>query len=164
MLKESLKGLYFDLHYLLRRDVRLLRRIRQEKLLVVLNLHKISPQTNPFWQPLHPELFDGLLSFLKTRFRIALFREIELSGEDKADKDKPVAVLSFDDGYYDFIEYASPLLEKHNLKANMNVIPACAESGLPPWNIQLYDFLNSVPRLLINEIRLPRLRRKIKRR
>ncbi len=162
MFKESLKGLYFNLHRLLRRDARLLRRIRQENLLVVLSLHKISPQTNPFWQPLHPELFDDLLFFLKRHFRVALFRELKLISEDKADKDKPVVVLSFDDGYYDFIEYAAPLLEKHSLKANMNVIPAGSESGFPPWNIQLYDFLNSVPRSLINEVRLPGFDAKLK--
>ncbi len=150
MFKDSLKIVFFNLARTLRYDVRFLRRIRQKDLLVVLNLHQISPIVNPFWQPLHPRLFDDLLSFLKHHFHIVLFRELEFVG-----KDKPAAILSFDDGYHNFVEYGLPILKKHGLKANMNIIPSCVESGLPPWNIQLYDFLNSVPNTLINEMRLP---------
>lgn len=135
---------------ILRKDGRLLRKIRGENLVVVLNLHQVSPHQNPFWSPLHPAIFDDLLGFLKQNFEVVLFRELS-----EIKSDKPLAVLSFDDGYYNFIEYAAPLLEKYKLSANMNIIPACAESGEPIWNVRLYDFLNSAPRNLINQINLP---------
>ena len=149
-MREKLKGVYFLIQKLLRKDARLLEKIRREDLLVVLNLHQVSPQQNPFWSPLHPQIFEDLLVFLKEIFEVVLFRDLQSAGSKK-----PKAILSFDDGYYNFIEYAAPLLEKHELRANMNVIPSCVESGEPMWNIKLYDFLNSAPKSLIDEINLP---------
>lgn len=149
MMRESLKFLYYFLQRILRKDVKLLRKIKRENLVIALNLHQISPVENPFWSPLKPEIFDDLLKFLKENFEVVLFRDLA-----QVKSQKPLAILSFDDGYYDFIEYAAPILEKHNLKANMNIIPSCVETGKPMWNVKLYDFLNSAPRSLINEIRL----------
>jgi len=125
-------------------------KIERENLVVVLNLHQVSPHQNAFWPPLHPEVFDDLLGFLKENFELLLFCELaEIRSK------KPLAVLSFDDGYYNFIEYGLPLLDKHGARANMNIIPACVESGRPMWNIQLYDFLNAAPLSLVNDVRLP---------
>ncbi|MCA9794269.1 MAG: polysaccharide deacetylase family protein [Candidatus Eremiobacteraeota bacterium] len=53
-------------------------------------------------------------------------------------------MLSFDDGYRDFLEFALPQLRRRSLPANMNIIPECVLSGRPPWNVLLYDFLSSV--------------------
>jgi peptidoglycan/xylan/chitin deacetylase (PgdA/CDA1 family) len=149
-MKEHLKTGYYFLQKALRRDAALLEKIRREDLVTVLNLHQVSPHENPFWSPLKPEIFDDLLAFLKENFEIVLFGEI-----DEAKSAKPLAVLSFDDGYYNFIEHAAPLLKKHGLRANMNVIPSCVESGVPMWNVRLYDFLNSAPKRRIDEIDLP---------
>lgn len=149
-MREKLKAVYFLVQKLMRKDARLLEKIRREDLLVVLNLHQVSPHRNPFWSPLAPQIFEDLLIFLKENFEVVLFGDLNSSNSKK-----PSAILSFDDGYYNFIEYAAPLLEKHGLRANMNVIPSCVESGEPMWNIKLYDFLNSAPKSLIDEIRLP---------
>lgn len=151
--RSYLKRVYFTFLAGLGRDASLLQRIRRRDLLLVLNLHRVSPERNPFWSPLHPTLFEDLLIFLKRHFQVVRFCDL-----GSAEGGRPVAVLSFDDGYHDFVEYAMPLLHKHGLQANQNIIPACVESGRPPWNIQLTDFLNSAPRTLINELRLPGFR------
>jgi peptidoglycan/xylan/chitin deacetylase (PgdA/CDA1 family) len=149
-MKEHLKTGYYFLQKVLRKDAGLLEKIRRENLVTVLNLHQVSPHENPFWSPLKPEIFDDLLAFLKENFEVVLFREIE-----EVKSEKPLAVLSFDDGYYNFYEFAAPLLKKHELRANMNIIPSCVETGAAMWNIRLYDFLNSAPKILIDEIELP---------
>ena len=128
----------------------MLDKIKRENLIVVLNLHQVSPHENPFWPPLHPVVFDNLLGFLEDNFELTLFRDLA-----KPTGRKPRVILSFDDGYYNFIEYALPLLKKRRVSANMNIIPSCVESGQPMWNIQLYDFLNTAPLGLINDIHLP---------
>jgi peptidoglycan/xylan/chitin deacetylase (PgdA/CDA1 family) len=149
-MKEHLKTGYYLLQKLLRKDAALLAKIRRERLVTVLNLHQVSPHENPFWSPLKPEIFDDLLGFLKENFEVLLFGEIETSKSEK-----PLAVLSFDDGYYNFYEFAAPLLKKHDLRANMNIIPSCVETGAPMWNIRLYDFLNAAPKKSIDAIDLP---------
>ena len=149
-MKEHLKSGYYLLQKILRKDAALLEKIRREKLVTVLNLHQVSPHENPFWSPLKPEIFDDLLAFLKENFEVVTFGEIA-----GAKSEKPLAVLSFDDGYYNFYEFAAPILKKHALRANMNIIPSCVETGAPMWNIKLYDLLNSAPRAQIDEIDLP---------
>jgi len=97
-----------------------------------------------------PEVFDEFCSWLARTFDVR-----PLSGLGGQRSDRPVAVISFDDGYHDFIEYALPILSKHSLPCNLNVIPQCAETGLPIWNVRLYDLLNAAPVETINQIDLP---------
>jgi peptidoglycan/xylan/chitin deacetylase (PgdA/CDA1 family) len=141
----------------------LLGRIRRSEALVILNLHRVSPEVNPYWSPIHPRHFDALLIFIKNHFEVVLFRDLaqRRALATAGTARRPRLVLSFDDGYYDFIDYALPLLEKHGLPANLNVIGDCVLSGQPPWNVLLYDFLRSSPNSLINEAVPPGFGRKL---
>src|SRR3954449_2945290 len=97
----------------------LLRRLRaREGAVLILNLHRVSPDWNPYWPPLHPDLFDQLLAFLRPHCRFVNFAALrdEANGRDST----PLAVLSFDDGYSDFLEYAVPIMESHGVSANLN--------------------------------------------
>ena len=147
--RARLKPLYFALLTAAGTQGRLLRRIRRQDALTVLNLHRVSPHPNPFWPPLHPDLFEDLLVFLKRRFHV-----IGFSDAASPTRGRPRVILSFDDGYADFVEHAMPLLRTHGLTANQNIIPACVESGQPPWTVQLSDFLSAAPRSLVNDMRL----------
>lgn len=93
--RDTLKHLYFRLLQVAGSDRRLLGNIRKQDLLIILNLHQVSPVSNPFWPPLAPNVFDELLRFLKRHFFVSTF-----AGLANAPEDRPCAVLSFDDGYY----------------------------------------------------------------
>lgn len=151
--RARLKQTYFTLLRLARQDARLLRQIQARELVVILNLHQVSPHQNHFWPPLAPQVFEDLLIFLKQHFEVTRFDALGQS--DGASGARPRAILSFDDGYYNFVEYAQPLLEKHRLAANLNIIPECVETGKPIWNVRLYDFLNATSCSLINDLQLP---------
>lgn len=106
--------------------------------------HRVSPQRDKLWDPLSPERFDEILKYLKSNFEIQLAENIlsqtsALSNGEGAKK--KLAALVFDDGYKDFIEYALPLLKKHDLPASMYVVTSCVESGLPPWTYILDNAL-----------------------
>lgn len=64
-------------------------------------------------------------------------------------------VLSFDDGYADFLKVAMPLLRKHGLRANQNVIPECIENGLPPLNVLMQDFVGRAPMSHVRQLGIP---------
>jgi peptidoglycan/xylan/chitin deacetylase (PgdA/CDA1 family) len=69
----------------------------------------------------------------------------ELPAGELADGEGPLVILSFDDGYRDFIEYAMPILDRFDLRVNQNVIPSCVVTGRPPWTVELADALTSAP-------------------
>jgi peptidoglycan/xylan/chitin deacetylase (PgdA/CDA1 family) len=68
---------------------------------------------------------------------------------------KPKMVISFDDGYADFVDYALPILDELNIPSNQNIIPYCVESGEPPWNVKIYDFLHQAPLSLVHDVKIP---------
>lgn len=158
MIKKYMKNTIFFLLNLINTQKKYLNYIQKNNKLVILNLHKISLEKNPFYPPLKPKLFDELLKYIIKYFNVITFEEIE---EYKKSK-KPNLILSFDDGYYDFLEYAVPIMKKYNIKANLNIIPKCMESGMPMWNIKLYDFLNSVSIKEINNLNIKGFSYKLK--
>jgi len=134
-----------------------LRSIRNNEQLVILNLHRISDDENPFYPSLSSKLFEELIKFVTKEFNVITFRRIDQFKKSQ----KPNIILSFDDGFYDFFENAMPLLDKYNIRANLNVIPQCVESGKPVWDVMLGDILNSASADKINSIELPNFNMKL---
>jgi peptidoglycan/xylan/chitin deacetylase (PgdA/CDA1 family) len=155
--RKQLKRLYYLLLHLIRHEQNLISGLRGQKRLLVLNLHQVNPRRNPAYPPLPPEDLDELITFLKKSCYFA-----QLGAEnDNAHGDRIPVILSFDDGLHDFVEYAAPVLHRHRVAANQNVIIDCVDSGVPPWNIKLYDFLAGAPLSLLREVRLPGFDRRL---
>lgn len=153
--KQVKKLSFFVLNILLQKKY--LNNIILNNQLTILNLHRVSPESNLFYPPLHPKLFEELLLFLTKHFNVITFREI---GE-YAKSEKPNVILSFDDGFKDYVEYAVPIMEKHGVRSNQNIIPNCLETNEAMWDVKLFDFLNASPLSLIHEISLPGFEMKI---
>ncbi|MGE0636801.1 MAG: polysaccharide deacetylase family protein [Bacteroidia bacterium] len=98
--------------------------------------HRVSPQRDKLWDPLSPERFDEILKYLKSKFEIHQIETL-LANTSLTRSKKPLASIVFDDGYKDYIEYALPILKKHNLSASMYLVTDCVESGIPPWTYVL---------------------------
>src|SRR4051812_49280406 len=69
---------------------------------VVLNLHSVSPRTASLSTPVSPQVLDQLLTWLVRHCRVGTLQALEAPTGD----DRPLAVLTFDDGYRDFLEFA----------------------------------------------------------
>lgn len=121
---------------------RRLDRVREAGVTTILNLHRVGPDDGSSYRPLALELFDELLGFVSREFSISTFAEIN---ERSA---KPKLILSFDDGYRDFATHAVPVMRRHGVRANQNIIPKCVETGLPPLNVIAQDFVGKAPRQL----------------
>ena len=128
---------------------RRLDRVRNACLTTILNLHRVAPDDRSSYRPLAPEMFDELLSFVTREFSVVTFAEL---GESSL---KPKLVLSFDDGYRDFLTHAVPTMKRHGVRANQNIIPKCVETGLPPLNVLAQDFIGKAPRELSARLHVP---------
>jgi peptidoglycan/xylan/chitin deacetylase (PgdA/CDA1 family) len=152
-MKRWLKSIVFRL---LASDCMLERRlaaIEASGLVPVLNFHRVSDDQSSAYQAMAPALFDDLLSWLKPRFSVTTFGKLHIPPRNG----KPALVLSFDDGYRDFVDVVLPLLNKHGMQANQNIIPACVESGTPPMNVMVQDFIGQAPPALLRELVFPGL-------
>ena len=127
---------------------RRLERLRNAGVSVILNLHRVAPDDRSSYRPLAPAMFEELIAFAKREFAIVTIGELQLKTE------KPKLVLSFDDGYRDFALFADPILRRHGVRANHNVIPRCMETGLPPLNVTAQDFVGKAPAELVRRIRI----------
>jgi peptidoglycan/xylan/chitin deacetylase (PgdA/CDA1 family) len=126
-----------------------LERLHSAGVSTILNLHRVGPDDGSSYLPLSPDLFDDLLRFVTREFSVVTIAGL---GEPSS---KPKLVLSFDDGYRDFVMHALPALERHGVRANQNVIPKCVETGLPPLNVIAQDFVGKAPAELVRRLRVP---------
>lgn len=131
------------------RLLRAIRRARGE--VVVLNLHRVSPDPNPFWPPLAPDAFRALVAYLAKTCDVLTFEELAAGRRSGRLR----VVLSFDDGCRDFVEYVVPILSQYRLRANLNVIVSSVETGQPPWTIALMDALASADATRVRGLEVP---------
>ncbi len=109
-------------------------RARKKNQLTVLSIHRISDERNTFWNPIKPKTFELLCRYVKKHYQVIDFQGI--SSIDPNSK-KPYIILSFDDGYYDFYEFALPILVKHGLPSNHNIVNECADRNMTIWTERL---------------------------
>ena len=102
--------------------------------ITILSLHRISDERDAFFNPLTPRKFEELVKYAVEHYTIVSFAELH---EIKTAPKKPVLLFSFDDGYYDFYEFALPILTKFNIPSNHNIVNECANSNQPIWTHRL---------------------------
>ena len=128
---------------------RRLDRVRSAGVTTILNLHRVASEDGSSYPPLAPALFEELLGFVTREFSVVSFAEL---GEHSS---RLKLVLSFDDGYRDFVTHAVPAMKRHGVRANQNIIPKCVETGLPPLNVLAQDFVGKAPRELVVGLNVP---------
>ena len=131
-------------------DSMLAKRIRKKCHIAVLNLHRVSPDDNPYYPPIHPQVFERFLAEISKLLQIYSLQDLKAGGISEGG-----IVLSFDDGYRDFLEFAVPILSFFKIRTNQNIVPQCVLSKKPIWNVTLYDHLNAASLSVINELRVP---------
>jgi peptidoglycan/xylan/chitin deacetylase (PgdA/CDA1 family) len=109
--------------------------------------HRISPVRDKMWDPIDPALFRKLIKYITKKYSVYTVEELFYNNYNNYNihnTNKPLACITFDDGYKDFIHYALPVLQEYSAKSSIYVVTNCISSGLPPWTYVLdYLFLNS---------------------
>lgn len=106
--------------------------------------HRVSPENDIMWPPIHPSHFERIIRFLLENYHVVLLEtllEMPLLENIK----KPVATVSFDDGYKDNLEFAAPILRKYNCPASFYVVTECINEGIPTWTYLVDYFFRTYP-------------------
>jgi peptidoglycan/xylan/chitin deacetylase (PgdA/CDA1 family) len=102
----------------------------------IICMHRVTHERAPGYPPNTPDEIDKILKHLKKHCEI-----IDFDDWVEHDKSKPACIITFDDAYYDFKEYALPIIKKHDIPVTLNVISHCAETGEPPWTQKINDLM-----------------------
>ena len=154
-MKTPLRSLFFYLQHLLKRNERFIRTIPPDSV-SVLTFHNVEPDSFPGYLSIDPADFEDLTCFLQRHFTITTFR-----GVAGADANRPKVILSFDDGYYDFVETVMPILHKHGIRANLNVCVGNLDGKMCWYEPRLRNVFRSAPSGVLNDIRIPGFPRQV---
>lgn len=103
------------------------RLLLRRSLPIVLCFHRVSYEHSPAYPPLSPDIFKKVLNYCSQRFNI-----VDL-GELNGESHRPKMAITFDDGFYDFITVALPIIEDLKVPVSLNIIVSCANDGQPHW-------------------------------
>lgn len=118
--------------------VMLLQRFKRTGL--VLLYHRVSPEPDPAYPPLHPYQFEAHCRLVKRYFHVIPLHEL-VQRHQRGESVASCCALTFDDGYRDFMEYAYPVLRRYSLPAAHFLVVDCLLTGRPTWNLRLNRIL-----------------------
>jgi len=111
---------------------------------IVLTLHRVRPWREQSFAPnrsleVTPQFLNGVIELLNEHgFEILPLDEVPARLESKRPK-RPFAVLTFDDGYRDTLEYAWPILKRHGLPWSIFIVPDFADRRGQLWWLELEE-------------------------
>jgi peptidoglycan/xylan/chitin deacetylase (PgdA/CDA1 family) len=111
-------------------------RLSKTNTVTVLSLHRVSEERDFFFDPIKPKNFEKMIEYCCKYYSIINFEQLDQKTT------KPKLILSFDDGYYDFIENVLPILKKQGLPSNHNIVNRCASDNEIIWTQKLNDIFN----------------------
>ena len=113
------------------------------------------PVRNKMWDPMDPALFEDILKYVQKKFNTLPLNELLFN--PPLHSSKPLAAITFDDGYKDFIDYSIPLLNKYSLPASMFVVTDCIEKNFPTWTYIIDYVFEQTKKLQLKDFSFPTL-------
>ena len=91
------------------------------------------------------KIFENQISYLKENFEVISINEIH----QKKNKKRKV-VITFDDGYFDNLKNALPILEKYNCPATIYIATSFLDNKVIPWWLLIWKIISSQKQLNFN--------------
>ncbi len=111
----------------------------RNKLVTILCLHRISDEYSPCFPALTIKNFERLLQYINKRYQV-----INIASIGTFTGSKPALILSFDDGYTDFLVNALPRLKHYGFAANLNVVTKCLDNNFQIWTERKNNLLKEI--------------------
>jgi len=113
--------------------------------LTILTYHRILPTSASeninsldYGNVVDVQYFEQQMDYLSKNYKI-----ISLNDLNKSDPFISSVIITFDDGYYDFYEYAYPILKKYDIKVTLYLITSILNKCAEIWWLKLEDLFNN---------------------
>ncbi|WP_036290591.1 polysaccharide deacetylase family protein [Methylosinus sp. PW1] len=118
----------------------------------ILMFHRVRPRLEQAFEPnqpleITPEFLNALIARLRQRGVEIVSLETALARLRAGEAGAPFAVLTFDDGYRDFVEHALPALERHNAPFTLYLTAGYADASARLWWVELEEAIRRLDRL-----------------
>ncbi|MBA3648941.1 MAG: polysaccharide deacetylase family protein [Chitinophagales bacterium] len=113
--------------------------LRKEKksAVTVLCFHRVNDEKNIVWPSTGTAMFRNIMLYCKRYYSVIL-------PEDWQQKTiNPKLIITFDDGFGDFMHYALPILSQYNFPAVHNVVIDSVLNSRPNWTYRLNMILEN---------------------
>ena len=91
------------------------------------------------------KIFENQINYLKENFEVISINEIH----QKKNKKRKV-VITFDDGYFDNLKNALPILEKYSCPATIYIATSFLDNKVIPWWLLIWKIISSQKQLNFN--------------
>ena len=112
---------------------------QRNKLITILCLHRVSDEESLTFPPFKIKDFEKLLQYIDKHYQVVTIAMLL-----KVHSNKPLMVLSFDDGFLDFYESALPVLKKYGMPCNLNVVTKCLDNNFQIWTQRQNNLLQEI--------------------
>ncbi|MCH7909806.1 MAG: polysaccharide deacetylase family protein, partial [Candidatus Hydrogenedentes bacterium] len=111
---------------------------RNRPKLAILCYHRILPAARKAAYPLQhlavtPETFKAHCAVLSRHYEVLALNDAVAAMNASRTATKPLAAITFDDGYRDNLEYAAPILDDAGLKATFFIVAGLVGEDRSPW-------------------------------
>jgi len=116
---------------------------------IILNYHRIlSPAAHneavPAGMVVRPQTFEKHLQYLRRHFEVVTMAQLIESRDRNEPTERPLCVITFDDGWRDNYEEALPLLRRYRLPATLFISTGFMGNGQTPWFYRLAHVLHAL--------------------
>ena len=113
---------------------------KRKNTLLILMFHQVNDKKTTFYPSMPIAAFKDLCYFIKKHYSVIKLSDIDAHFSKT---NKPAVVFSFDDGHYDIVEFALPILSELGLPFNINIDTEVLETAKPQDFVRVYDILNN---------------------
>ena len=114
----------------------------------ILLFHRVHPVRDVMWDPMDPIRFKSILKFIKKNYIVLPLLEILETKPVKGKK--PLAAITFDDGYRDFIDYSLPIMDELKIPSSIYIVTDCICENKPTWTYEVDYLFFHTKKLQIN--------------
>lgn len=114
-------------------------------LIRVFSFHRVADKKENKAYTTQVDIFERCIKYISKKYTVKTIEEcLATPGKANAHQaNRPLASITFDDGFKDNIKYALPILEKYKCPASFYIVTGCIDNDLPTWP-HLYDNLSKI--------------------